>query len=221
MKEFIPGNEPNPNTDAGNDLVKEANQILSNGKMEAHKEKKAEKRRKKQEAVIDRTIEKRLRSIQIDPDTLEVKIGFHEVITLAPEGDEEGESHAITNKYTVKSPRKPHKDFVNKMRSLRKYAMELAEINDPDVKNYTVSAVKIDGDMLMKQSRASMVLSKKVERTGKVIDIKVSQVAMYSDSDYHSHEKMSRAIEELEAEAWAYIGGKYMDETPNQLPLFR
>ena len=219
MKEFIPGtNEPNPNQNDGENLIHEANQILSNGKVEKHKKKKAEKRRERTEK--DRSIEKRLRQVYINPETLEVEIKFHEVITIAPE-DEDGESSVITNKYSVKSERRPSKDFVSAMKSLRKYALELAEINDSTESNYSVSTVKIDGDMLMKQSRASITLAKYIERTGKVIQIKLGQVTMYGESEYHNLTKFTNLIEKLEERAWAYLSGEYEEDIPNQLPLFR
>ena len=168
---------------------------------------------------VERKVERKLRQLKIDPDTLQVTIGFNEIITNPIDGGDDNE--VITNEYKVKSARIPHKDLTNKVNKLTKFAMALNEINDENEKAYSVCKIKIDGDMLLRQSRVTMTISHKVERTGKNVLIPVSQVTMYGNSDFVDAEKMSRIIEEIDKEVWEYLGGKYNDHTPNQLALFR
>lgn len=153
-----------------------------------------------------------------------VSIAFSEVITLPPvEGEDENETSA--NEYTVRSPNRPHKDFLDAMKKLRKDALAIGELNfdAKSITSMTVSDIKISGDMVMKQSRVQMTLAKEVKRTGKRIKIgPLPQVTMYGtkeESDYDNTEAMTQLIEAVVKEAWAYLEeGKCDGE--EQLPLF-
>lgn len=121
---------------------------------------------------------------------------------------------------------RPHKTFVDKMKELRKFCLELVEI-EVDTKalpNWTVGTLKIQGDLVMKQSRAVMILAKKIKFTGKVTYMNVPQVTMYPSMDdkdrYHNAEKMTEVIEAVVRESEAYINGKYETEDEDQLALF-
>lgn len=151
-----------------------------------------------------------------------VSIAFSEVITLPPvEGEDESETSA--NEYTVRSPNRPHKDFLDAMKKLRKDALAIGELNfdAKSITSMTVSDIKISGDMVMKQSRVQMTLAKEVKRTGKRIKIgPLPQVTMYGEeaSEYDNAEAMTQLIEAVVEEAWLYLGGKCEGE--EQLPLF-
>ena len=170
--------------------------------------------------------ERRIRIIEMHPETLAVRIEFDKVSTIGsdlPEEDqdESSESTDTVDEFRVKSPRRPHKDFVNKFKKLTKFAMLADEIADENIGDYQVTRIKISGDMLMKKSRVEMVLSKYVERTGKWIKIPVSQVTMYGETDFPEINKLTKTIEELCEEAISYaFDNKYEIEVKDQLPLF-
>lgn len=192
----------------------------------------------KPKSKITSNINRQITSISIDKD-LAVKIGISEVAPITSPGviidskskgngaedddddkDDEGGAFIATG-YTIDSQRRAHKDFVDAMKSLRKFALDLCEI-DVDSKligAYTVCKVKIDGDVDKKQSRAVMTLAKTVKSTDKIVKIgPTRQVTMYGESDYGKAEAMSKAIESCIDEAYAYLAGKA--EESDQLPLF-
>lgn len=211
-KNFIPGtNEPVKET--GEDLVKEANSILSNGKAEDHKAKKAEKKKRKQDTELI------IREVSIDLEE-NIYINAQKVATIEADEDE-GEEESTHKKlvYKIDSPLKPHKDLTNAFRKLTKYALELVEIEDENTEDYCVTKVKINGDMLMKKSRAEFEIGKVVHRTGKVVKIKTGEAVMYGESDYHNADKMAVDVEAFEKECQLYIGGKYREDMGVQMPL--
>ncbi len=205
MSKLIPGtNQPSEEVDP----VAEANAILSKTeRTEKHKARREEKKQLKFE------LEKHIKEIRIS-NTEEIFIRWGKVATVEADEDE-GEEESTTHKqitYTVDAPHKPHKDFTSCFKKLTKYAMELVEISDENMKDYCVTSVKIDGDMLMKKSRVTMVIGKAVRRTGKIVKINTAQVTMYGESNYENHGRMSTAVEELVAAAIDYMNGKCGEE---------
>lgn len=169
--------------------------------------------------------ERQLLNLKIAEDLNYVKIKFSEI---DPEETDDPEDIDI-NKFTAESTRRPHKDFVDSLKKLRKHGLAILGIKLDDeakqLRNWTVSAIKISGDMLLKQSRVVMTLSLRSDLTGKITPIKVSQVTMYPKADekvkYHDADKMTAVIEEISQEAWSYIfKGKYEKGTNPQLALF-
>ena len=116
---------------------------------------------------------------------------------------------------------KPHKDLTQSLKALLPFALEIAEmeVGSKKLKDYTVSGMKISGDVFLQKSRVILIMSKLVRRTGKVVTIVTPQVTMYGESEYENAEKMTKQIERVITESWAYIGGKYQE--PDQLPLFK
>lgn len=170
--------------------------------------------------------QKQLRKLKISAELDLVEIDF-DVMNLNDVGEsEEGEdeSTARPNEYKTKSSNSPHKDMVDSMKKLRKFALEICEltVDSKDLNQWTVSGIKIDGDTLMKQSRVTMTLSKLVKSTGKVISFKTPQCTMYPENEegvkYHNADKMTAIIEDIIEETYSYLGGKY--EHKGQLPLF-
>lgn len=162
--------------------------------------------------------ERALRSIVID-EKLNVKIKFVEDIIR--ENVDDGESLAIENEYQVKAKYKPHKDLTNSLRALLPFALEIAEmeVNAKRLKDYTVSGLKLSGDVMLQKARVVLIMSKLVRRTAKIVTIVTPQVTMYGESEYDNMEKMTKQIEKVIKEAWEYIEGKYQE--PDQLPLFK
>lgn len=174
------------------------------------------------------TSERQLKSLTIKPDFSRIKITFAEVTTHEPvEGDDE--NVVTSNEFSVSSANRPHKDLLDSMKKLRRYGLEILEIELADeaksIKNWNVGSIKISGDLLLKQSRVELTLDKKIELTGKVAKIKTSQVTMYPQVDdavkYHNADKMTAIIEDIVEEVWSFLNGKYDSDTdPNQLALF-
>ena len=165
-------------------------------------------------------IDKQLRKIKIDPELNSVEIEFVELVVV--EDEESGESKTVQIPHSVKGPFRPHKDLVDSMKKLRKHALQVVEIDTDSLPHYTVSSIKISGDLILKQSRVVMTLSKFVKSTSKIVPIKCPQVTMYpTDQDkvkYFDAEAMTTIIEDIVEEAWSYLRGKY--EQSGQLPLF-
>jgi len=175
--------------------------------------------------------EKQLRKVKFSNELDMTEIMFVLLNAGASEQEEEQEDEGegqseqvMPHSYSVKSPNEPHKDFVDAMKKLRKYALEVCEIevDNKDIACWNVSEVKIDGDYLLKQSRIVMTLSKVVKSSGKVIKFKTPQVTMYPQKDdavkYHNASKLTEVIEQVIKEAWLYLNGKYSQK--GQLPLF-
>jgi len=160
--------------------------------------------------------EKQITSIKISDDLNEVKIGFTNVLTHESENEEEG--NHIHNSYLVKGKIRPHKDFIEEMKKLRKFALELCEmdVNSKEIGDWNVCGLQIAGDIFLHQSRAVLQLAKKVNRTNKVIKFKTPQVTMFPEADeatrYASAEKLTTQIECCIEEAYNYLNGKYEDE---------
>lgn len=170
------------------------------------------------------TNEKQFRSIRISPDQDEVKITFENITTKEIiEGEDENEIKG--HKYSITGRISPHKDLTDLMKKLRKYALSLNEIevDSKDMPKWTVQAISITGDYLLKKSRCVMTLAKEIKRTGKVAIMKTSQVTMYPQMDeenrFEDAEKMSEIIEAIIEETWLYLNGKSEDDD-NQLQLF-
>lgn len=171
--------------------------------------------------------ERQLLNLKIAEDLNHVEIKFAEV--NARESDSEEEDDIKQNTFTAESTNRPHKDFVDAMKKLRKHGLAILGIELADeakqLKNWTVSGIKISGDMLLKQSRVILTLSKKVDLTGKIARIKTGQVTLYPKVDdavkYHDADKLANLVEDVVKEAWAYLfSGKYESETNPQLALF-
>lgn len=161
-------------------------------------------------------IERHLRSVEIADNGL-VKIKFLELIHLP--GVDGGPSRVKKNKFTVESEDEPHDNFKNCMTKLRKLGLEEREItvNSKQIGEWGVCQVKIAGDVLMRQSRVKIVLTKITERTTKASKMETGQITMYGDSTFEKHEELAKQVEDLIAEVWQYLNGAYNAE--DQLPL--
>lgn len=163
--------------------------------------------------------DKQIRKIEISDDLTSVRVEFARVSAQEPpEGMEE--SIVLVDEYKVSSDRKPHQDLINAMKVLRKSALDVCEMKvvDKNIGDFNVTSIKISGDMLLKQSRVELTVSKLVPRTGKYVKWKTPQVTMYGNSEYDKADELTALIEKAVNEALAYLGGKY--EHDNQLPLF-
>lgn len=169
--------------------------------------------------------DRQLRKLSISPNG-EVKVTFIEVLLTGSIEERvtdeltESENASVVNEFTVKSPLRPHKDLLDAMKKLRGHGMDICEmfLDSKARAHYDISSIKIVGDVLMKQSRVIMTISKEVKRTGKYIHWDTPQTTMYGESEYPKAEEMSRLIENVIEETWLYLDGK--GELDNQLPLF-
>lgn len=143
-----------------------------------------------------------------------------EVINELRDGEEDNTTFRTW--YPVESEHPPHPDLLRSMKDLTKYGLALVEMEIEGSKSaYTIIEVKINGDMEMEQSRAELIIGKKVKRTDKIVKIPTGEYVMYGESDFADASKCTALIESVKEEAWAYaFDGKYGTEDPNQLPLF-
>lgn len=166
--------------------------------------------------------DRQIQGIKITPDLNTVRIKLASIVSVDGEGEEDADNH-IGNQFVITGKHRPHKDFVDAMKQLRKFGLELLEITTESVTDWTCQEISISGDVVMKQSRAVLTLAKKVKRTEKVATIKTPQATMYpgkeDDQRYANAEKMSKQIEACINEAVAYLNGKYETED-GQLALF-
>ncbi len=168
--------------------------------------------------------DKQLRSLHLSDDHETVTIKWHEVRIQEAEGDDA--SSQKTNKFSCKGAIRPHKDLVDSMKKLRKFALELLEIqvDSKTVNEWIVSEIKIAGDVDHEQSRVVITLGKKVERTGAIKLIDTPQAVMFPTTEdlkvYENTDKMTQVILDLIEESWNYLNGKIEEGQPEQLPLF-
>jgi len=166
-----------------------------------------------------------IRKIAIDAKG-KVKIDFVEIhldeseVSQVTKALTDDEPNFIVNEYSVKSPRLAHKDLKDAMKKLRKFALEICEMifETKALTFYDICAIKINGDIALRQSRVILTVSKEVRRTGKEIKFNTPEVTMYGDSEYERASEMSKVIENVVSEAKLYLGGKCADG--DQLPLF-
>lgn len=166
--------------------------------------------------------DRQIQSIKITPELDSVKIKLASVISVDGDGEEDVDN-IIGNQYIITGKHRPHKDFVDAMKKLRKHGLELLEINTENFTDWTVQEISISGDLIMRQSRVVLTLAKRIKRTDKVATIKTPQTTMYPEKEdedrYPGAEAMSKLIESAIDEAIAYLNGKY-EYDDGQLPLF-
>lgn len=167
--------------------------------------------------------EKQITSVKIEDDLNGVKIGFG--YSTMVENEDSGDNNFSPIDHGIKAQLRPHKDFVDAMKSLRKYGLEICEmtVDSKEIKDWSVLGFKIVGDMTLHKSRVVLEMAKKVQRTNKIIKFRTPQVTMFPEKEdterYAEAEKLTRLIEQVITEAWAYLNGKFEDQEI-QLKLF-
>lgn len=124
--------------------------------------------------------------------------------------------------HSIKSPFMPHKDLLNAMKALTKYGMDLLGIEEKNGECLAVGVV-IDGDIVLKQSRATIVMTITSPYGGekaKVVKFPTGPVTMYGDSEYDEAPALAKAIEKVLDEGAQYLAGKYGEVDDGQLSLF-
>lgn len=169
--------------------------------------------------------EKQIQSIKLSDDHNEVEVSFVNTITPESDSEEIGEESKKQIEQYFYSKIRPHKDFIDAFKKLRKAALEICdiEVSNKSLSDWNVSGVKIAGDMFLHQSRVILTLSKIVNMTNKVIKFKTPQVTMFPEMEdterFSGAEALTKQIESLIDETWAYLNGKFEDEEM-QLELF-
>jgi len=176
--------------------------------------------------------ERQLRNLSISDDLEEVNVKWDETrIYELPEGaDEHAENEIKTISHETTSPFRPHKNLVDALKKLRKHGLAIQGIELDDeakqVKRWIVTNLKIEGNALKQQSRATITLGVKSELTGKVGKMQVGTVTMYPKDDdkvkYQGAPQMTTIIEDISAEVWEYMDGKIesVDVPDPQYSLF-
>lgn len=171
---------------------------------------------------------RQITKIKIASDFNQALISFteQEETEFADGEEDETGSVVVPHEHSIKGRHRPHKEFIDSMKGLRKFALDANEISvdSKEIGDWNVSTIQIAGDMFLKQSRVVMTLAKTVKRTGKVCEMKTTQITMYPEPDdvsaYKDADKLTRKIEEVIMEAWEYLNGKYDESDFSQLPLF-
>ncbi len=164
------------------------------------------------ETLAMSTKTRHLRRIKLDTKS-NVEIIFEERVIIAP-GEKEEDSREKGGLYIFKGDQKPHDDLVQAMTKLRKFALESVEMpEDTKLRNqFSVVMVDIAGDMDLQNSRVKFLLSKYVKRSNANVTFgPLPQIKMYGD-EFHQAKEMTKGIEELAVEVWAYMEGKNADK---------
>lgn len=175
-------------------------------------------------------MERKLRQFTMS-HTGAVKVQFVEEIIIAgskraksSEDEDEDDDATSQNKYGAESQNQPHKDLLGCLTILKKHALDICEIGvaGKELATWSVSGIKVAGDVSLKKSRVQLRLSKYVKRTKKTVNLWSPQITMYPDIEtvleYNGTDKMTPVVEELIDEIFKYLGGKY--EQTGQLALF-
>lgn len=154
------------------------------------------------------------RTTQINKITIDakgnVRLTLTEIIIVPPK-EADGESSQRTNRYVAECEHKPHEDFANALLGLRKYALEICEAPKEESRTkYSITTVVISGDMAAENSRVMFSMSKKL-KTGKVLNMSTPQVMMYGE-EFANAKDMTKQIQKVIEEAFAYLGGKNADD---------
>jgi hypothetical protein len=160
-------------------------------------------------------ISRQIRGIKINPDQSKGKrviISFRDVTDVEPtEGEETDESSAESDEYAVKSSRRPHKTFVAALRKLTPHALALLKIDlNSGEKEWSVTSVKIDGDVLLKKARLTMTLTKYYDNDGTegYSSMEVPQVTVFGESKYADQPALAKLFQALVDKAWDFLKGE-------------
>lgn len=172
--------------------------------------------------------EKRMTGIVITPNGKRTKaqISFGEIVKVQM-GSDNGEEVEIGEKqesikvpeHTIKSPFMPHKDLISAVKSLTKHGLKMIGIEETDGEALAMG-VKISGDMALKQSRATIILSIQSPFTEGIAKFPCPQITLYGDSEYPDNAALAKCVENVIDEATLYLGGKYGEVDDGQLSLF-
>lgn len=173
--------------------------------------------------------ERQLLSLKIAADLSTVVAKFKETVIREVPVDHEGEDSAVSVRYfESECYERPHADLANAIKSLRRYGLDMLGIELKDeartIKQWTVTEIKIDGDMVLEQSRLTMKLALKVDSTEKLPTIQTPQHAMWpkeGEGKYHDIAKVTAIVEDIVEEVWSYLfEGKFEAEVNGQFALF-
>jgi len=192
---------------------------FAQGEHAEEQEGKRSKSKKKKKTAAEHDQYGNFRSVKVTSKG-KVIIGFARQF-VKPLHDGQDTNDISDAEYQVKAKEAPHKDFYDAMKNLRKHALALLEMDGEDFTTYSVIEFKIKGDIDKKNSRVNMVLGKRLRRNDKTVKFgPTGDVSMYGNSDYSENEELTTLVLAAIDEIYAYLGGKYADDTDGQLPLF-
>lgn len=152
------------------------------------------------------------------PDLSKVVVHFDYSLESAQDEENDDQVDKI-----IKTNIRPHKDFVDAMKKLRKLALDIISLkaDAKEIGDYFVTELKIVGNAEMHQSRCSMKLTRQLEKLGTRVNIPIPSIKMYPEKEdvtaYPKHEELVVAVREACNEAMKFVQGKY--EVNGQLPL--
>lgn len=115
-------------------------------------------------------------------------------------------------------PYAPHKDLKKAMKDLAYHALSLYGLDDPSIKDTTVSSVQVSGELENRNARVLLTISKDLHWTKKPTKTKLPQLPLFDQILYEKNDKLVELLLVLVKEVWEYIGGKH--EWKEQLPIF-
>lgn len=160
------------------------------------------------------TIERRITGIQISPDCTGAKV-FHRSVSDIPPKKGQDESRIKKTKYSADSDHIPHVDFAAAMRAMLNHALAICGMNidDKDLREYTVIALSIKGDLFANQSRVTFKMGKKVEETGKIVIIgPTPETTLSNESHYPEWADLQKKVKKAVKESVEYLNGKHADD---------
>jgi hypothetical protein len=169
-------------------------------------------------------------SLRVAFDLNSVAVNFNEVFDVEP-GPGQTESKEVSIPFKCpKVPYRPHKNLTDSMTKLRKYALQHLGIELTDeskqIKQWSVPAIKLDGDHLKNKARVTITLATKSDYTSDPKEIETGQITMYPTSEDRvknpNHEKIAAIVEDIIVELNEYLDGKHEsnDKPDPQMALF-
>lgn len=146
-----------------------------------------------------------VKKVKIDAKD-KVEITIHENVIIPPAIDG-GDSKEITNEWPAKCSHKPHEDFKNELLKLRKYALEICEIDEKTKTQYKVTSMVISGSMELEQARVMFSLRKDIKKLGRPANITTPQILLYGE-EYERAGELEEQVQRVIAEALLYVSGK-------------
>lgn len=112
-----------------------------------------------------------------------------------------------------KSDFRPHEDFTNALKVLRKFLIDINEFGDvKDFQRYTVTGVHFSG---LDQNETSQVLItgiKKLKRNDKEFAVQTPLTSLFEKEDYFDCQLLDAACSKVVNEAWEFIKHKRAPE---------
>jgi hypothetical protein len=169
-----------------------------------------------------------LKSVKLESDFSKVHVKWTETIILEPApGEDANREYRIPHQ--ASPPIRPHKDLIDSLKKLRKFALAHLDISlkdeSKDIKEFNVLSLNVNGSIDLKQARVKIGLVKKVDRINDIVDMPKPEFLLYpSDEEkakYLDADKVAAIVEDIQEEVWSYLfSGKFDESLPESKQLF-